>query len=398
MKIKFFYFLLLLFYISEGGIYAQTLDCDFKRNLYLGSRGQDVACLQNYLKENGFFSYFITGIYDLKTKQAVKKWQELNKIYPANGNFTISARNFFKKNYYQKLKEKLLTKIDQKDIIIDETNGLSRFEDYYQKVFIEITPAISSTTFSRFFTVDEPFSLLYLIEKTIRSSDNFEINTIKEKNKIFKDFFEQRISKLKGISIKSNLKDFHLALLLNDLISLDLSSKFDDYLNNKITLFQFQNDLNSFHNQFEFIKRNYVDSIFSQLEKNNNQRLITRFFNFLSENKIFNFFISKQVSAFTSGVFPFGGRIIKILFCPCSFGRLIFISQPLPPLTGALYAPFGIEASPTVFLYKNLYTPGVWLLGSYLPSTIPCMQFGFFACYPIGFGSQIFIVGTSPTP
>ncbi|GIW66768.1 MAG: hypothetical protein KatS3mg095_0666 [Candidatus Parcubacteria bacterium] len=397
MKIKVFYFLfLILFFIINGKAKAQALECNFNRNLFLGYRGQDVACLQSYLKEKGFFNYVVNGIYDSKTKRAVKKWQELNNIYPANGNFTISSIIFFKKNYYQNQEARnFLNKITEKDIILDEVNGLSRFDDYYQKVFIEISPNISSTTFNKFFRVDEPFSLVYLIDKTIQSSSSIDIQFVKEKNKIFKDFFEYRINRLKKIKIKSNLKDFHLAILLNDFLSLDLSSKFDDYLNNRISVDQLKSNLENFNLQLELIRKKYVNQFFGQVNNNN---LITKFFNFLSDNKIFNFFFLKKAKAFNGGGIPFGGRIINIVLCPCSFGRLIFIGPPLPPAIGSIYAPFGIETTPTVFLWKNLYVPGVWLLGLYLPSSIPCLQFGFLSCFPIGFGSTILMVGTSLTP
>lgn len=404
MKFKIFYFFsILILVLLFSQTQAQSLNCSFKRNLSLGSRGQDVLCLQNYLKKQGLFPYSLTGVYDLRTRYAVKKWQELNKIYPANGNFDLVSRFFFEKNISKNLKfqdiEKLIDKVDKGYIIVDETNGLSKLDDYYQIVFFNRDLLISSTTFINLFSVYEPFSLVFLIDKTINFSSNVNINLIKEKNDIFKNFFAQRINQLKKISVKSNLKNFHLAILLNDLLSLDLSSKFEDYLNGKISLLQFRNDLENFNNQLNIIREKYVNSFYNQAKEERSDNFISSLVSYFLNNKFFQSFLIKQAKAFNFAGVPFGGRITHIIWCPCSgFSRLIYLGPPLPPPL-PLYAPLGIEATPVVYMWKNLYTPGVWLLGLYLPSSIPCLQFAAVGpCFPIGFGEQILMVGTSLTP
>lgn len=56
--------------------------CTFTRNLTIGSRGEDVACLQRFLKV-----YPSSGFFGALTKQAVSKWQVDNGIVPASGYF-----------------------------------------------------------------------------------------------------------------------------------------------------------------------------------------------------------------------------------------------------------------------------------------------------------------------
>ena len=56
----------------------------FYRTLDVGTRGEDVKNLQNFLKKQGFFLTKITGIYDADTKEAVKKYQKKNeKDFPS---------------------------------------------------------------------------------------------------------------------------------------------------------------------------------------------------------------------------------------------------------------------------------------------------------------------------
>ncbi len=139
----------------------------------------------------------------------------------------------------------------------------------------------------------------------------------------------------------------------------------------------------------------YVDPFFAnQTAKTKNQFLssVTRIF---FENKIWQNIFFKQAQAL--GNILFGGRIQKIVWCPCSgFSRVVHVGAPVP---ASLYVPVGFEASPAVFMWKNLYTPRVWLLGIALPSRLPCLDFKPNApCYPLDWGNPILMVGTSLTP
>src|SRR3990167_8023067 len=63
--------------------------CSFTRSLTVGSRGDDVTCLQDYLTGTGHFTYSggSTGYFGGVTKAAVAAWQAANGVAPAAGYF-----------------------------------------------------------------------------------------------------------------------------------------------------------------------------------------------------------------------------------------------------------------------------------------------------------------------
>ncbi len=63
--------------------------CTFTRSLTVGSRGDDVTCLQNYLTGTGHFTYSggATGYFGSVTQSAVAAWQASNGVSPAAGYF-----------------------------------------------------------------------------------------------------------------------------------------------------------------------------------------------------------------------------------------------------------------------------------------------------------------------
>lgn len=77
--------------------------CVFGDTLELGSEGEEVRCLQKYLNAAGFTvstsgggsSGNETDAFREKTKEAVKKWQIANGIYPATGNFGPLSRSIY---------------------------------------------------------------------------------------------------------------------------------------------------------------------------------------------------------------------------------------------------------------------------------------------------------------
>lgn len=71
--------------VARGGnttTTATTTPCTFTRTLYLGTQGQDVTCLQTYLKKKGHFNGTATGYYGPLTRDAVYKWQQSTGIIP----------------------------------------------------------------------------------------------------------------------------------------------------------------------------------------------------------------------------------------------------------------------------------------------------------------------------
>jgi len=66
--------------------------CAFTRSLTVGSRGDDVTCLQNYLKGAGHLSVSATGYFGSLTKAAAASWQSANGVAPAVGYFGSISR------------------------------------------------------------------------------------------------------------------------------------------------------------------------------------------------------------------------------------------------------------------------------------------------------------------
>lgn len=68
--------------------------CTFARSLTMKSRGDDVSCLQNYLKSTGHYTYAggATGYFGSVTKAAVMAWQSANSVSPAAGFFGSVSR------------------------------------------------------------------------------------------------------------------------------------------------------------------------------------------------------------------------------------------------------------------------------------------------------------------
>ena len=73
---------------------VSTDKCSFIRSLTVGSKGDDVTCLQNYLTSTGHFTYSggATGFFGSLTKAAVVKWQSANSVAPAAGYFGSLSR------------------------------------------------------------------------------------------------------------------------------------------------------------------------------------------------------------------------------------------------------------------------------------------------------------------
>jgi peptidoglycan hydrolase-like protein with peptidoglycan-binding domain len=69
---------------NPAGIVDPGAKTVFARTLRMGSRGNDVTTLQTWLSEVGY-AVPVTGRFDSVTKQAVKRFQQAKKLYPASG-------------------------------------------------------------------------------------------------------------------------------------------------------------------------------------------------------------------------------------------------------------------------------------------------------------------------
>lgn len=85
---------------------------------------------------------------------------------------------------------------------------------------------------------------------------------------------------------------------------------------------------------------------------------------------------------------PFGGPIIMSIPCTCSLGQFIVLG---PPSVGAyVYQP----ATSKTFKFGQLYRPGAFLLGNYIPGHTCLMGVTPYCYAPPAFGT-ITMVGTS---
>ncbi len=66
----------------------------FSRDLTVGSTGEDVNNLQEFLTSQGFFNAEISGKFDSTTKNALIQFQKQVKLSPASGYFGSKTRNY----------------------------------------------------------------------------------------------------------------------------------------------------------------------------------------------------------------------------------------------------------------------------------------------------------------
>ncbi len=66
--------------------------CTFTRNLTVGSRGDDVTCLQDELAAKGHLNVAATGYFGSLTKAAVVAWQKEAGVTPSSGYFGSKSR------------------------------------------------------------------------------------------------------------------------------------------------------------------------------------------------------------------------------------------------------------------------------------------------------------------
>lgn len=82
--------------------------CYFHRDLNRGNFGSDVACLQQYLKHEGYLSDDPSGYFGPATEVAVTQWQAVNNISPPTGTYEFSSRALYAKKNKIPTAEELL--------------------------------------------------------------------------------------------------------------------------------------------------------------------------------------------------------------------------------------------------------------------------------------------------
>ena len=67
---------------------------NFTRDLTIGSKGEDVKNLQEFLKERGFFNQQTTEYFGPITKEALINFQKKSNISPTSGYFGPKTRTY----------------------------------------------------------------------------------------------------------------------------------------------------------------------------------------------------------------------------------------------------------------------------------------------------------------
>jgi peptidoglycan hydrolase-like protein with peptidoglycan-binding domain len=82
------------FFLLPKSSFAESINSckDLYRNLYFGSRGEDVRTVQFFLKDKGYFIYNPTGYFGYGTYNSLVRWQRSQGIY-SNGRVGLQTRN-----------------------------------------------------------------------------------------------------------------------------------------------------------------------------------------------------------------------------------------------------------------------------------------------------------------
>ncbi|OIP65543.1 MAG: hypothetical protein COV32_02910 [Candidatus Yonathbacteria bacterium CG10_big_fil_rev_8_21_14_0_10_43_136] len=73
---------------------------------------------------------------------------------------------------------------------------------------------------------------------------------------------------------------------------------------------------------------------------------------------------------------PFGGQILNVMYCPCSANIAITVG---PPAGGI----FSYDGSGMMYAFYQIFRPGPWVLGTYIPGSKGCWQFVPNGCIPL---------------
>jgi len=76
--------------------------CEFVRDLSEGSSGDDVACLQRFLGNEGYYEGPVTAYFGDLTRTAVKRWQTSRCVFPSEGYFGRLSRRAYRKQTSQR--------------------------------------------------------------------------------------------------------------------------------------------------------------------------------------------------------------------------------------------------------------------------------------------------------
>ena len=86
---------------------------------------------------------------------------------------------------------------------------------------------------------------------------------------------------------------------------------------------------------------------------------------------------------------PFGGQILSVIQCDCSYGHVVTLGPPTPGL-------YHFIPSTTLYSFFQTQKIGAWLLGNYFPGTSgQCKRYVGISCADVPNLGVMQMVGTS---
>lgn len=300
--------------------------CNFKRTLRIGSKGEDVKCLQRFLESLSIYKYpeGPTGYYGEITEKAVREWQRRFKIYPASGVFGPKSVKKYLEIINQLLSksppvatstlttttnEKIVLKIPEikdSDIKISE-NGIKEPSDYLAKYFSlgfnitgedpnKIIKLFSSTTTLEGITLQPHF----LIEN-ILSNENIDLKELDLKMDFASTYYINESEALKKLEVHPNLKEVHKKLIITNLLTLSLISKYKSYRKKLITKDELTQALREYRDFISKTENEIIPILLGikkgSVIKNSENKIARNIYNFLK--KMFSFTYASNKNGYT---------------------------------------------------------------------------------------------------
>lgn len=393
--LKFFSILFISFISINNFSLAQKENvCQFNRVLFINMRGQDVKCLQQYLIKEKLLNINPSGYYGKLTAKAVRDWKIKYGIKPTTGIFDKKSIKKYLEIITLKTQEEKVSNISilattiitsttstmpLGDLSLPEVSdsqikigaeGIKNNVDYFYSLFNKTKDSFSPKEIFSFLerTKDNP---LIFVSPSLYIENFLEDKNFRDKNISYVNndilFFEKVY--LKNLEIKkktiisSQLKDFHKKNIALDILTLDLISKFRDYVNGISQEKEFIDYFQKYKSLMEKERLNIYNLLLN--DKSSHQNKIETKYSLLSfVANLFNIKISLAQSFFFR---PFGGTISLVKPCPMPPG---FVLNVLGHNSGEYFITWGTQ----IFLWNQVYRPGPNVLGLSLPEPIPCMK------------------------
>ncbi len=368
--------------------------CQFKRVLFIGMRGQDVKCLQQYLIKEKLLNINPSGYYGKLTTKAVRDWKIKYSIKPTTGIFDKkSIEKYLEIITFRTQEEKVssisistntivasttstvslgdlsLPEVPDSEIKIS-TEGIKNNVDYFYSLFNKTKDNFSQEEISSFLERAKDNPLIFvspsLYIENFLEDKNFRDKNISHVNNdilFFEKVYLKNLEIKKKTIISSQLKDFHKKNIALDILTLDLISKFRNYINGISQEKEFIDYFRKYKSLMEKEQFNIYNLLLN--DKSSHQNKIQIKHSLLSfVVNLFNIKISLAQSFFFR---PFGGTIFFVKPCPMPPG---FVLNVLGHNPGDYFITWNTQ----IFLWSQVYRVGPNVLGLSLPNPISCMK------------------------